>query len=121
MHAMKTGALIRAAVFLGAGCGRTALAANRRARLDHFAKCAGLLFQVIDDLLDCTASTATLGKTAGKDHAADKPTYVSLMGLAAARDYAESLRQEALRALAGFGAKASRLIDLTHFICARQF
>ncbi|MDR1349233.1 MAG: polyprenyl synthetase family protein [Zoogloeaceae bacterium] len=121
MHAMKTGALIRAAVFLGAGCGKTALTDSRQAKLDQFAKRAGLLFQVIDDLLDCTASTATLGKTAGKDKAADKPTYVSLMGLAAARDYAESLRQEALQSLAGFGAKAERLVALTHFICARRF
>ena len=121
MHAMKTGALIRAAVFLGAGCGRRTLAAPRRAQLDHFAKRVGLLFQVIDDLLDCTASTATLGKTAGKDRAADKPTYVSLMGLAAARDYAESLRRDALQSLAGFGARARRLSALTDFICARQF
>ncbi|MDR3159140.1 MAG: polyprenyl synthetase family protein [Zoogloeaceae bacterium] len=121
MHAMKTGALIRAAVLLGAGCGRRALAAARMSKLDHFAKCAGLLFQAIDDLLDCTASTAALGKTAGKDKAAGKPTCVSLMGPAAARDYAESLRQEALQSLAGFGAKAGRLIALTNFICARQF
>ncbi|MDR2625898.1 MAG: polyprenyl synthetase family protein, partial [Zoogloeaceae bacterium] len=90
MHAMKTGALIRAAVLLGANCGARPLAASRMAQLDHFAKRIGLLFQVIDDLLDCTASTATLGKTAGKDQAADKPTYVRLLGLAAARDYAES-------------------------------
>ncbi|MDR0735725.1 MAG: polyprenyl synthetase family protein [Zoogloeaceae bacterium] len=121
MHTMKTGSLIRAAVFLGAGCGKAALSATRQTQLDRFAKRAGLLFQVIDDLLDCTASTATLGKTAGKDKAADKPTCVSLMGLAAARGYAESLRHEALQSLAGFGAKAGRLIALTNFICARKF
>ena len=65
------------------------------ARLDRFAKRAGLLFQVVDDILDCTASTATLGKTAGKDEAADKPTYVSLLGLEPARAYAGELRAEA--------------------------
>ncbi|MDR0673820.1 MAG: polyprenyl synthetase family protein [Zoogloeaceae bacterium] len=121
MHAMKTGALIRAAVFLGAGCGGRALSEDRRARLDRFAKRIGLLFQVVDDLLDCTASTATLGKTAGKDKAADKPTYVSLMGLSAARDYAGYLHREASFALSGFGARAGRLMALTDFICARQF
>jgi farnesyl diphosphate synthase len=121
MHTMKTGALIRAAVFLGAGCGKTALADDERAALDHFARRIGLLFQIVDDLLDCTASTATLGKTAGKDEAADKPTYVSLMGLAAARDHAGYLRQAALHSLSGLGARAGRLIALTDFICARSF
>jgi farnesyl diphosphate synthase len=61
--------------------GRPPLSADERSNLDRFAKRAGLLFQVVDDILDCTASTATLGKTAGKDEAADKPTYVSLLGL----------------------------------------
>lgn len=99
MHALKTGALIRAAVMLGALCGEV-LTAELRDSLDRFAKRAGLLFQVVDDILDCTASTATLGKTAGKDAAADKPTYVSLMGLDRAREFAESLRTEAVEALA---------------------
>ncbi|MDR2365990.1 MAG: polyprenyl synthetase family protein, partial [Zoogloeaceae bacterium] len=121
MHAMKTGALIRAAVFLGANCGRTTLTVARQAKLDCFAKRVGLLFQVIDDLLDCTASTVTLGKTAGKDKTADKPTYVSLMGVVAARDYAENLRREALRSLAEFGARGECLAAMTDFICARQF
>jgi farnesyl diphosphate synthase len=120
MHALKTGALIRAAVLLGALCG-TPLAAAERADLDRFAKRAGLLFQVVDDILDCTASTATLGKTAGKDEAADKPTYVSLLGLDGARAYAEELRSEALGALAGFGERARRLVELADFICHRQF
>src|SRR5574343_178450 len=98
MHALKTGALIRAAVLLGALAGAP-LSAEERANLDRFAKRAGLLFQVVDDILDCTASTATLGKTAGKDEAADKPTYVALLGLERAREYAENLRTEALSAL----------------------
>ena len=120
MHALKTGALIRAAVLLGALCGRP-LSADERNALDRFAKRAGLLFQVVDDILDCTASTATLGKTAGKDEAADKPTYVALLGLDAARTYAEELRTEALSALSMFGTRTSRLIQLADFICHRQF
>ena len=120
MHALKTGALIRAAVMLGALCGE-ALSSEATAALDRYAKRAGLLFQVVDDILDCTASTATLGKTAGKDAAADKPTYVSLLGLASAREFAENLRTEALDALAVFGGRATRLIALTDFITHRKF
>jgi farnesyl diphosphate synthase len=121
MHAMKTGALIRAAVLLGAECGEQALSATERERLDHFSKRVGLLFQVVDDVLDCTTTTTTLGKTAGKDAAADKPTYVSLLGLEAARRYADELRQDACAALVVFGAKADRLIGLADFICHRKF
>jgi len=120
MHALKTGALIRAAVMLGALAGQP-LSAEERNGLDRFAKRAGLLFQVVDDILDCTASTATLGKTAGKDEAADKPTYVALLGLERARDYAGELRTEALSALSIFGKRASRLTQLADFICHRQF
>ncbi len=120
MHALKTGALIRAAVMLGALAGQ-ALSVEERNGLDRFAKRAGLLFQVVDDILDCTASTATLGKTAGKDEAADKPTYVALLGLERARDYAGELRTEALSALSIFGERASRLTQLADFICHRQF
>ncbi len=120
MHALKTGALIRAAVMLGALCGER-LEPETLAALDRFAKRAGLLFQVIDDILDCTASTATLGKTAGKDSAADKPTYVGLMGLEQAREFAGDLREQALVALEIFGKPAQRLIDLTDFISQRKF
>lgn len=120
MHALKTGALIRAAVLLGALAGQP-LSADERTNLDRFAKRAGLLFQVVDDILDCTASTATLGKTAGKDEAADKPTYVALLGLEAARIYADELRADARDALSIFGERASRLNQLADFICHRQF
>lgn len=120
MHALKTGALIRAAVLLGTLAGQP-ISASERQNLDRFAKRAGLLFQVVDDILDCTASTATLGKTAGKDEAAAKPTYVSLLGLDGARAYADDLRSEALDALAIFGDRASRLTQLADFICHRQF
>ena len=120
MHALKTGALIRAAVMLGALCGEP-LSADAEAALDRFAKRAGLLFQVVDDILDCTANTATLGKTAGKDEAAEKPTYVSLLGLEGAREFADSLRTQALDSLAVFGERAQRLIALTDFITHRKF
>ncbi|MCB1966475.1 MAG: polyprenyl synthetase family protein, partial [Candidatus Accumulibacter sp.] len=120
MHALKTGALIRAAVLLGALCGN-ALSDADSAALDRFAKRAGLLFQVVDDILDCTASTATLGKTAGKDAAAEKPTYVSLMGLERARDFAGDLRRQAREALSPFGERSRRLLELTDFITQRKF
>ena len=120
MHALKTGALIRAAVMLGALCGNP-MPDEQRDALDRFAKRAGLLFQVVDDILDCTASTATLGKTAGKDAAADKPTYVSLLGLPEAREFAADLRAQALAALAPCGERGKRLIELTDFITHRPF
>lgn len=120
MHALKTGALIRAAVLLGSLCGM-ALGAAEHEALDRFAKRAGLLFQVVDDILDCTASTATLGKTAGKDAATAKPTYVSLLGLERARELAADLRQQALGSLTIFGQASQRLIELTDFITQRKF
>ena len=120
MHALKTGALIRAAILLGALCGDT-MPESERDALDRFAKRAGLLFQVVDDILDCTASTATLGKTAGKDAAADKPTYVSLLGLEGARRFAADLEAEALASLQAFGDRARRLTELAAFIAHRKF
>lgn len=120
MHIHKTGALIRAAVVLGARCGRR-LEAGELERLERYAKTVGLAFQVVDDVLDCAASTATLGKTAGKDAAQAKPTYVSILGLARARALAEELRAEAHAALAPFGATAARLRELADFIVLRRF
>jgi farnesyl diphosphate synthase len=120
MHIHKTGALIRAAAVLGARCGR-GLAADEFDRLERYAKTVGLAFQVVDDVLDCEASTATLGKTAGKDAAQAKPTYVSILGLAHARALAEELRAEAHAALAPFGGNAARLRALADFIVLRKF
>ncbi|TAK44414.1 MAG: polyprenyl synthetase family protein [Betaproteobacteria bacterium] len=120
MHIRKTGALIRAAVVLGAGCGGP-LAAAARAGLDRYAKCVGLAFQVVDDVLDAEASTATLGKTAGKDSKQGKPTFVSALGAAHAREFAEDLRQDALAALAPLGERARRLRELADFIVLRKF
>jgi farnesyl diphosphate synthase len=120
MHIHKTGALIRAAVLLGAACGG-APEATLRERLDQYAKTVGLAFQVVDDVLDAEASSATLGKTAGKDARAGKPTYVSVMGLARARELAQELRHNAHEALAPLGAGARRLRELADFIVLRKF
>lgn len=120
MHIHKTGALIRAAVLLGARAG-DALAEAEIAALDHFAKCVGLAFQVVDDVLDAEGSTATLGKTAGKDAEANKPTYVSVLGVEEARRFAEELRAGAAAALEPFGERALRLRQLADFIVLRQF
>jgi farnesyl diphosphate synthase len=118
MHILKTGALIRASVQLGVLCGSPESEAKQHA-LDHYAKCVGLAYQVVDDVLDANSSTATLGKTAGKDAIQMKPTYVSLLGLEPARALAETLRQDALRALTTFGGEAIRLRELADYIIQR--
>ena len=119
MHGLKTGALIRAAVALGAlSCPELDDAALQH--LDQYAAKLGLAFQVIDDVLDCEADTATLGKTAGKDADNDKPTYVKLMGLAAARAYAETLVADAVALLEPFGEEALRLRQLAEYVTARN-
>ena len=118
MHRLKTGALIRAAIRLGAECGRP-LAHMEIAALDTFAAAAGLAFQVVDDVLDVEGSAATLGKTAGKDAARNKPTYVSVLGLAEAKRHAAQLRDEAHVALEGFGGAARRLHEIADWITRR--
>jgi farnesyl diphosphate synthase len=120
MHIHKTGALIRASALLGAHCGY-GLAETELAQLDTFAKLIGLAFQVVDDVLDAESPTATLGKTAGKDAERDKPTYVSVLGIAESKAFAEQLRQDALRALDPFGDRALRLRELADFIVLRKF
>ena len=120
MHVHKTGALIRASVLLGAQCG-TASDPARLEALDRYAKCIGLAFQVVDDVLDATASTATLGKTAGKDADANKPTYVSVLGVEAARRFAGELLDEALGSLDKLDGQGERLAQLGRFIVTREF
>ncbi len=120
MHIHKTGALIRASVLLGAACGAP-LEAAARAGLDRYAKCVGLAFQVVDDVLDADASTATLGKTAGKDAQQGKSTYVSALGAGRAREFAEALRVEAKCALSGLGEGGRRLVELADYIVLRKF
>jgi farnesyl diphosphate synthase len=119
MHIHKTGALIRASVLLGARCGRP-LDIAELGGLDRYAKCVGLAFQVVDDILDEAADSATLGKTAGKDREAGKPTYTSLLGLPEARQFADRLLADAHEALAGFDARADRLHQLADFIVRRD-
>jgi farnesyl diphosphate synthase len=120
MHIHKTGALIRAAAVLGARCG-SRLSYDELEQVDRFAKTVGLAFQVVDDVLDAEAPTATLGKTAGKDAEQGKPTYVSAMGIERAKAFAGELREQAHAAIASFGTQAARLGQLADFIVLRQF
>jgi farnesyl diphosphate synthase len=111
--------LLRASVVLGALAGGD-LTPGQLAALDAYSKAIGLAFQVVDDVLDATADSATLGKTAGKDAAANKPTYVSILGLDASRLLADKLRNDAHRALEPFGDKAGRLRQLADLIVQRK-
>ena len=119
MHILKTGALIRASVLMGAYCGRE-LSEAEFAHLDRYAKCVGLAFQVVDDILDEESDAETLGKTVGKDKAENKPTYTSVMGLAAAKSFARELLGDARAALSGFDDRAERLRELADFIVMRE-
>ena len=119
MHRLKTGALLRVSVLLGALAGK-ALSAEETQALDTYAAAIGLAFQVVDDVLDATADSATLGKTAGKDAADNKPTYVSILGLEQSQALAEKLRNDAHRALEQFGEKARRLRELADLIVQRK-
>jgi farnesyl diphosphate synthase len=119
MHRLKTGALLRASVLLGAYCGRMP-DAREVAALDAYAAAIGLAFQVVDDVLDATEDTQTLGKTAGKDAVDNKPTYVSILGLEQSRSLAGKLREEAHRALLPFGDRAQRLRELADLIVLRK-
>lgn len=118
MHVLKTGALIRASIRMGGLAGES-LTPEELELLDRFGKVLGLLFQVVDDILDCTASTDVLGKTAGKDAASDKPTYVSLMGLAGARSFANDLLAQAQQLIAPLDARANRLKEIALEIVQR--
>lgn len=118
MHRCKTGALIDAAVRLGAACGPT-LGEGEDAALGAYSAAAGLAFQVVDDVLDVEGSSASLGKTAGKDAASNKPTYVALLGLDEAKRRARTLRDEALAALQPYGARGRRLVELADWIALR--
>jgi farnesyl diphosphate synthase len=118
MHRLKTGALIRAAVRLGADCGRPMDAEGNDA-LHRYASAIGLAFQVVDDVLDVEGTAQSLGKTAGKDAVQRKSTYATLLGLAAARERIETLRVEARAAVNPFGARARRLEELADWIAAR--
>lgn len=119
MHQLKTGALLRASVVLGALAGKDLDDAELQA-LHAYSRAIGLAFQVVDDVLDATADSATLGKTAGKDAADNKPTYVSILGLDESVALAEQLRRDAHAALAAFGDDAQRLRELADLIVQRK-
>ncbi len=122
MHRLKTGALLLCSVQLGAACA-SAVPAQVQEALGRFGQALGLAFQVVDDILDVTADSATLGKTAGKDAAANKPTYVALMGLEAAQRHADELAQQALQALTdtALGSDALQALQgLTAMVVRRQ-
>ena len=118
MHVLKTGALLAASVSLGGLAGGAN--AQQRCALDAYSAAMGLAFQVIDDVLDVTADSSQLGKTPGKDAAANKPTYVTLMGLAQARVFAGELHKRALAALSPLGDSAALLAGLADFIVLRD-
>jgi geranylgeranyl pyrophosphate synthase len=120
LHIHKTGALIRASVRLGALCDVVANAETLR-KLEHYAGCIGLAFQIKDDILDVEGETAVLGKTRGKDQIAAKPTYPALLGLAGARAKAEELHREAVCSLDGLGDAAMSLRCLADYIIGRRF
>ncbi|SDF34323.1 farnesyl diphosphate synthase [Massilia sp. PDC64] len=119
MHQLKTGAMLRVSVLLGALAGRD-LASHEQEALAAYSRAIGLAFQVVDDILDATADSATLGKTAGKDAADNKPTYVSILGLEPSKALAEQLRQQAHDALAPFGEQALRLREIADLIVQRK-
>jgi farnesyl diphosphate synthase len=120
MHRMKTGALLRAAVLMGALSGQaTLLTESTREALARYGEAIGLAFQVVDDILDVESSSAELGKTAGKDAAQGKPTYVSVLGMEAAKAWSLRLRAQALEALGGLGGRAARLRELADFVVCR--
>jgi geranylgeranyl pyrophosphate synthase len=118
MHVHKTGALIRASVLLGAYCAQD-LPGSACSALDHYGKYIGLAFQIQDDILDVTGSTAELGKQAGADRALNKPTYPALLGLHGARQRASELHQAALDCIAGLDQRADPLRWLSEYIVAR--
>jgi farnesyl diphosphate synthase len=119
MHRRKTGALLQASVLMGAACGE--LPAKAWEALSLYGAAIGLAFQVVDDILDVTQASETLGKTAGKDVGSNKPTYVSVLGLAGAQHQAQTLRERAQDALAGSGLRhTARLSLLADLVVDRQ-
>ena len=119
MHIHKTGALIRASVVLGALCGSAAEQADID-RLDHYAKCIGLAFQIRDDILDVEGEANTLGKNTGMDQRLEKSTYPALIGMEGARQRATELHEEALESLASFSADADPLRWISGYIIERE-
>ncbi len=119
MHIHKTGALIRTAVVLGALAATDGVDAALRNRLDHYAKCIGLAFQIRDDILDVEHTTAALGKHQGADVQRNKPTYPAIVGISEAKRIAQELHEDALESLSGLDDRANHLRELSAFIVQR--
>jgi farnesyl diphosphate synthase len=119
MHIHKTGALIRASVLMGA-MAHGQIDSDQLARLDHFAKCIGLAFQIQDDILDIESDTETLGKTQGADEARNKPTYPAILGMDASKEEARTLYDDAMASLSGIGEEADLLRAVADFIVNRK-
>jgi farnesyl diphosphate synthase len=118
LHIHKTGALIRSSVLMGA---MTATCdTGQLQQLDHYGKCIGLAFQIVDDILDITGDTESLGKTGGKDAAQQKTTYASLLGLSQARERATQLYDDAIVTLDSFGERADPLREIAQLIIRRS-
>jgi len=120
MHVHKTGALIRASVRMGALC-KVGIDDASLGKLDHYAKCIGLAFQIQDDILDVEGDTETLGKTQGADIARNKPTYPALMGLSESKQMAAELVEDAVNTLAPFGEAAEPLRAIANYIINRAY
>jgi farnesyl diphosphate synthase len=126
MHRLKTGALLRCAVMMGAWCQTSEPPAHQINALNIYSAAIGLAFQVVDDILDVSADTTTLGKTAGKDEQDNKPTYVSLLGMDAAKQLAQQLHQQAIAAIAqtdeekNNGLSSRRLREIADLIVSRR-
>jgi farnesyl diphosphate synthase len=118
MHRLKTGALLQASVMMGAAC--STVSSTTLADLQEYGAAIGLAFQVVDDVLDVTADTATLGKTAGKDADQDKPTFVSLLGLEASKAYADKLLQQAIAALERTGLSNTRALQALAYMVVNR-
>lgn len=119
MHIHKTGALIRASVIMGT-MANGQIDTDRLARLDHFAKCIGLAFQIQDDILDIESDTETLGKTQGADEARNKPTYPAILGMEASKEEAKTLYDDAMTSLSDMGEEADLLRAVADFIVNRK-
>ena len=118
MHIHKTGALIRASVKMAAHCA-TDLSTEQLEKLDHYAKCIGLAFQITDDILDEISDTNTLGKPQGADRALNKPTYPSIIGLEASKELAQNLVDDAINSLQAFDSQAESLRSIANYILER--
>lgn len=119
LHIHKTGALIRSSVLMGAmaATGET----QQLQQLDHYGKCIGLAFQIVDDILDITGDTESLGKTGGKDAAQQKTTCASLLGLSQARERVAQLYDDAIASLDSFDERADPLRELAQLIIHRSY